>query len=226
MDLAEAKQELATWRQLSFHIDKALDALDGSRSPETDPHLSQVWEESIGEEQQRLRAMRAVSPNLQYLALRGERMLGKLEYEATVLKYPPWWQFWRRKDRRKAKTIAKKAKALCKNILREGRRMLRKSTPINEGLDPHALSTVHRTPSFLHHPELFATMHHLAVARHQVQLLDDPEAKEEVELLYQQMADLLHQRDQFTLEEKLQALARIEEYCRSLTIRGLNLNDL
>lgn len=216
MDLLEAKQEFSNWRQLSFHIDKALDALQTSTVPETDTRLSKIWIESLEEERKRLQAMRSVSPDLQYLALRAERMLNHFERKAEKFKKPSWWQFWKRADRKKEQAAVHQAENVCKRILKKGRHLLRGITPINQSLEPKALAAVHRTPCFLHHPRVFQMMESLAIARIRLGEKEDPDAIVELDRLYKEFADLLHQRDEFSLKKKIKALDRLFDQTQEL----------
>lgn len=210
MDLLKVRQELFSWRQLSFHIDRALDALQAPERPEADSRLYRLWRDSVEQERQRLQSMRTVSPELQYLALRGEKLLRLLKRKERALESPAWWQFWRRKNQKKAQIVAEKAQSIAKRVLKKGRHLLRKTSPANAPLGPRALSAVHRAPCFLFHPRLLSTMHRLASARSRLREQGDEESQEQMAELYLEFADLLRQCDQFSLEEKLGALDRIE----------------
>lgn len=211
MDIVEAKEELAHWRQLSFHIDKALDALENVSTPDVDQALQEIWKKAVEQEYQRLALMRQISPDIQMLAMEGEGFIYEMEQSVQELASPPWWMFWKTADSVAAHRVAKKTESFVVRLLNEGRSILEGCSSVNTDLPAVDLIAVQRSPRFFHHPELFRFVQELSAAKKKMEKEQHTEKRKLLELTYKQFADLLQQRDEFCLEDKLQAIASLRK---------------
>lgn len=229
-----AMEDCRVLGSLSARIDASLSALGAiERRLEDSLGKCESYERSymqqlldaVHGESEHLRALRRVSADLQYIAIKAERDLEEQYRRVDRARNPRFLGvFHLRPNRPSVVRSIRTFKGMVESFRKQAQAMLQGADSFGRQLDLDSLMRVHRTVDLMHQPLLFRTIHLLAKAKHaseQAQHLDAgsdegliereiirrrTETIERIAQVEQEFTDLLQQRDQFAVEEVQQAL--------------------